>query len=185
MSTLCPHAVSKPSALPFVSALKIKSCLIALVLICHTATAQTSFSVERYFEKQTPIPASILSELDKELGIEIMCGEERPPSKALEATSIQIGSKSPTILVKPSQDGWCLCGVAYCPVWIFEISENKTKRLWSTEATSGVKILNEMTGGLRNIRTSGGTARYEFEDTWVWDGEKYKLGSHKETDHSR
>lgn len=157
----------------------IRLFLLALLLLCNAAYAEQTFGVEEALARQTPIPESVLSDLNGEISLTRNSCAQSSLAEALEATKVEIGSKDPTILVKPKSNAWCLCGAYYCPVWMYQITNVSTKRVWYTPGTSTVTILKAKTRGYRKIQSAGGTAGHGFEELWVWDGKKYQLAREK------
>ena len=150
----------------------MKRLLLLLLFLPLLARASDEFGVEEPIEKPDKIPSSIISYLSENLGEDIKSCEIRRVDEAFEAKSVKISVRSHALIVKPK--AWCLCGAYYCPMWIFQIKDNTANRIWSTEGTSGLEILDKKTNGYRQIKESGGVATHGHESIWVWGGEKYE-----------
>lgn len=154
----------------------MKTLAVAALLLCRLASAAETFGAEERLERTTEIPAAMLSTLSEELSLQRNGCVQQSLEQALEATRVNVGTTSDaTLLIKPRQDAWCLCGAYYCPAWIFQTSTRGAIRLWSTRGMSSISILDTKDRGLRRIRSEGGTAGHGFVEDWSWDGKRYVL----------
>ena len=158
----------------------MKTFVLVAMLFCRLAYAGQTFGVEESLAHQMEIPAGVLSELSAEPDLKANGCAQATLADALEATKVNVGSKHASVLVKPRPDAWCLCGAYLCPAWIFQPAIGAAKRLWFTEGTARITILDARDRGYRRIRSEGGTAGHGFVEVWAWDGKHYARSSRKD-----
>lgn len=158
----------------------MKIAALIAVFLCRLAYAEQTFGIEEPLEHQLKIPAAVLFELESELDFKANGCAQFKIEDALEAAQISVGSKYPTLLVKPTQDAWCLCGAYLCPAWIFQLAPEGARRLWSTPGTAAISVVNARNRGYRRIRSEGGTAGHGFVEVRAWDGKHYSRASRKD-----
>ncbi|HEY8085781.1 MAG TPA: hypothetical protein VIE69_09295 [Methylophilaceae bacterium] len=144
-----------------------------LCLITLSAHARDEFAAESSIKNLEPIPAPIISHLSAEIDLDKHGCKEKRLADTLEGKEISLNSHVRTFLLKPK--AMCLCGVYYCPVWIYKFKNNSAERLWFTAGTGEVEILDNRSHGYRQIKESGGTAGHSYERNWAWDGNKYTV----------
>ncbi|GAB4063241.1 hypothetical protein [Uliginosibacterium sediminicola] len=150
----------------------MKRFFISLLLVSRLAGASDEFAAEEQIENPDKIPASIIALLAHKIDLaELGCLESKL-SDTLEAKRIYIGTQVKTFLVKPKS--WCLCGVASCPMWIFQMRGQAANRIWSTEGSAALEILDQKRNGYRRLREISDTAGHGAESIWSWHGAKYE-----------
>lgn len=133
--------------------------------------ASEEYSIEERFQNPVKIPAAISSQLNKEMGKDISHCEDKKPDSRYEAQMVNLSSSLKAYLVKPTN--FCLCGVYYCPVWLFKMKDAQASLIWSTAATGNLAILAKKNNGYHQLKESGGTAGHGHKSIWSWDGNKY------------
>ena len=157
----------------------MKILFLLLLLISFDARALDEFGAEEHLSHSATIPAAIIADLSHEINLEESACNEKNIAPALEASKVKLSATSQEIFIKPK--AWCLCGAYYCPMWIYQVSNNSAKRIWSTPGTSYLQILDKKSHGYRQIKSGGGTAGHGSETTWAWDGQQYKVIKEKTT----
>lgn len=150
----------------------MKIIILLLLLVSFETNASEDFSIEERFTKPVKIPASITSHLNKEISEDMAFCEDLKPEDMLEAQIVSLNKSSKAYLVKPAT--MCLCGVYYCPMWMFQIKGKKTSLIWSAPATGVMAILNTKANGYPQIKDYGGAASHGYKSIWTWSGKKYK-----------
>jgi hypothetical protein len=155
----------------------MRTLLLASFLIAINAYAVEEFNVEVPLSNRASIPAVVIDDLSNDIDLKGSGCSESSIAEVIEATSVRVSSTHKELLVKPT--AWCLCGAYYCPIWIYQLSGRKAKRLWSTRGTSNVEILVTKQKGYHHIRESGGTAGHSYFQIWEWDGARYRVSRKK------
>lgn len=150
----------------------MKRLLLLLLCLPLLTNASDHFSIEEDIEKPDAIPLSVTSYLRSSLGTEINDCEIKKLDEAFEAKFVKISADSQALLVKPKN--FCLCGVYLCPVWLFQITGSTANRIWFSQGTGGLELLDQEVNGYRHIREGGGSAGHGSESIWAWAGKEYK-----------
>lgn len=143
-----------------------------LLLVSSTLMAVEEYSVEENFNNPIKLPALINSYVTKKLSKDIVYCQDEKHTELFEAKVVSLNKSSKAYLVKPAQ--MCLCGVYYCPMWMFQPKGTEANLIWSTGGTSALEILPKKTNGYRQLKAYGGTAMHGYESVLVWKANKYR-----------
>ncbi|MBF5037875.1 hypothetical protein ACFQ1T_10410 [Methylophilus glucosoxydans] len=149
----------------------MKIIILLLLLVSFETSASEDFSIEEHFTKPVKIPAPISTYLNKEMREDIALCEGVKPEDMFEVKTIHLNKSSKTYLVKPAST--CLCGVYYCPMWIFQMKHNTAHLIWDVSGTGFLEVLNKKTNGFKQLKELGGAAMHGHMSIWSWDGKKY------------
>lgn len=149
----------------------MKTILLLLILVSTALMASEDFSIEERFTKPVKIPASINFHLTKVMDKDITYCQDEKHSDMFEAQIVSLSKWTKAYLVKPAV--MCLCGVYYCPMWMFQVKGKAATLIWSTSATGVMAILNTKSNGYPQIKDYGG-AGHGHKSIWSWDGKKYR-----------
>jgi hypothetical protein len=146
--------------------------ITAAIILLHSITAfADSFSIEESFTQPVKIPAAIQSRLNAEMAAGINLCEDVRPETRYEAQMVSLSPSLRAYLLKPTN--FCLCGVYYCPVWLYSMQGTQARLIWSTPATGVLEIMSKKTNGYHQLKEFGGTAGHGYKSIWSWNGKKY------------
>lgn len=150
-----------------------------------TTAEQSSFSLERPFERPVKVPNPVVHMLKSDSSVTTnLCGQQQPPDATLrswlEAAEIHLAKKAePALLIKGKS---CLLGANEGPFWIFTRANEKEYQQILSVSALGIKVCRTKTNGYRNISAGaaigGGTASFVL---FKFDGEKYQLAESEST----
>lgn len=150
----------------------MKTIPLLLLLVSSTLMAFEDFSIEESFTKPVKIPDPITSHLNKKMKKDINYCQESKHNDMFEAQTVSLNKSTKAYLIKPAV--MCLCGVYYCPMWMFQVKGKAANLIWSTPATGVMAILNTKSNGFLQIKDYGGSAGHGHTSIWSWDGKKYR-----------
>ncbi|MGQ2966751.1 hypothetical protein [Methylophilus sp.] len=144
----------------------------AIVFLTSITAFAERFSIEESFTHPVKIPAAIQSRLNAEMGEDIKHCEDVRPDTRYEAQMVKLSQSLSAYLLKPTN--FCLCGVYYCPVWLYQMQGTQARRIWSTPATGNLEIMPAKTNGYHQLKEFGGTAGHGYKSVWSWNGKQYQ-----------
>jgi len=171
-----PHLALRMSGLTWC----FRSTVLLLFLACLGASAQQLYSIEESFSNAVTVPPDVIRHLSGDIDLERNGCTQLSLSETLEAVRVGTAEKSSLLFVKPRANAWCLCGANLCPVWMYELKDNRPQLRWHAKATSVIRFTFRASESYPVIVSRGGAAGHGFEETWVWSGAKYVRRNHKQ-----
>jgi hypothetical protein len=155
--------------------------LLVVIFLATGTVANEQFGIEERLAEQTNVPAMIAADVEKQFSVgetECLANSKTTARDALEATDLDLGHSTRTLLLKAKQPGeskaaWgCLCGANTCPMWVYSYDGATARRLWSDGGVA-LEIVDHKDKGMRRLLLSSGSAAYQSATLYAWNGREY------------
>jgi hypothetical protein len=145
------------------------------ILVGATLATASTYNMEERFDSPDPLPREVLAQITSHIGAEFPkfhCLEKRLED-VLQGKAMRIGADGRIgFLVLPNTP--CACAVWSCPFWVFVMNSGGKFEL-AGKIDAGTLTVDESrcVNGLFQLETYSGTAGWEDESKWTYNGQTY------------